>query len=145
MGNVYQCNSCYTKLGQHWMKYLCVHSSSIIHLSTTKKLAPSISVGFHKNSLIVVCCTFDRFKFRTLIPSRFKNQTNDTSKPLGYNWNHQQAFLKQKIVTLHRCGFNLKFPKHLFWWLFWVNTRIIVTKNSNHNGPNDYVCTVALL
>ena len=72
---------------------------------------------------------FWQFKFRTLTPSRFNNQTNDRLKPLGHNWNHQQGFLKQKIVTLHCCSFNLKFPKHLFWQLFWVNTihEIIVT------------------
>ena len=54
------------------------------------------------------------FKFRTLTPSRFKNQTNDTYKPLGHNWNHQQEFLKQKTATLYGCDFNLKFPKHCY-------------------------------
>ena len=99
--------------------------STVVLLSTfltTKKLALSISVDFQKNSLIVAYCTFSRFKFRTLTSSRFRNQTNDTFKPLYHNWNHQQGFLKQKIVTLHCCGVNLKFPKHLFWWLFWVST-----------------------
>ena len=100
-----------------------VYVSTVVLLSTyliTKKLTLSISVGFHKNSLIVACCTSDRFKFRTLTPSRFKNQTNDTFKPLGHNCNNQQGFPKQKIATLHCCGFNLKFSKHLFWQLFFV-------------------------
>ena len=110
-----------------------VYVSTVFLLSTvlvTKNLAISISVGFPKNSQIVACCTFGRFRFRTLTRSIFKNQTNGTFKPLGYNWNHQ-GFLK-KIVTLHHCGFNLKFPKYLSWrLLFWVNTigEIIVTEN----------------
>ena len=28
--------------------------------------------------------------------------------------NHQEGFVKQKIVVLHRYGFNLKFPKHCY-------------------------------
>ena len=102
--------------------------STVVLLSTfftTKKLALSISVGFYKNSLIVACCTFSRFKFRTLTPSRFKNRTNDILKPLSHNCIHQQGFLKQKIVTLHHCRFNLKFLKYCYsdsyfgkhyWW-----------------------------
>ena len=49
----------------------------------TKKSGLSISVHFHKNSLIVTCCTFRRFEIQTLTPNRFKNQTNDTLKLLG--------------------------------------------------------------
>ena len=96
---------------------LNVSVSTVVLLSTfftTKKLALSISVGFYKNSLIVACCTFSRFKFRTLTPSRFKNRTNDILKPLSHNCIHQQGFLKQKIVTLHHCRFNLKFLKHCY-------------------------------
>ena len=80
----------------------------------TKKSGPSISAHFHKNSVIVTCCTFGRFEIRIFKPNRFKNQTNDTLKLLGHNYNHQWGFLKQKIVTLHRCSFNLKFPKHCY-------------------------------
>ena len=126
MGKLYHYMSCYTNLGQYWIKCFCVHSSSIIHVfDHKKKLALSISVGFHKNSLIVAYCTFARFKFRTLTSSRFKNQTNDIFKILSHNCIHQQGFLKQKIVTLHHCRFNLKFPKHCYsdsyfdkhyWW-----------------------------
>ena len=78
----------------------------------TKKSGLSISAHFHKNFLIVTCRTFGRFKIRTLTPNRLKNQTNDTLTLLGHNYNHQRSFLKKRIVTLHRCGFNLKFPKH---------------------------------
>ena len=52
---------------------------------------------------------------QTLTPNRFKNQTNDTLKLLGHNNNnHQRGFLKQKIVALHHCSFNLKLPKHCY-------------------------------
>ena len=64
----------------------------------TKKSGLSISAHFHKNSLIVTCCTFGRFEIRTLTPNRFKNQTNDTLKLLGHNYNHQRRFLKQKLL-----------------------------------------------
>ena len=82
--------------------------------------------------LIVTCCIFGRLETRTLTPNRFKNQTNDTLKLLGHNYNHQPGFFKQKIVTLHRCGFNLKLPKHCYFdLLFRVNiiNEIAVTKN----------------
>ena len=55
-----------------------------------------------------------KFEIITLAPSRFKNQTNDTFKLFGHNCNHQQGILTQKIVTLHHCGFKLKFPKHCY-------------------------------
>ena len=114
LGKIYQCRSCYAKLEQHWIECLCVHRSLIIHLFDNKKVRATISAHFYKNPLILTCCTFGRFKIRTLTPNRFKNQTNDTLKLLGHNYNHQWGFLKQKIVTLHRCGFNLKFPKHCY-------------------------------
>ena len=130
LGQIYQCINCYAKLQQHSIECICVHSSPIIHFFDHKKSGLPISVHFHKNSLIVTCCTFGRFEIWTLTPNRFKNQTNDTFRLLGHSYNHQQGFLIQKIVTLHHCGFNLKFPKHLFWVLFWVNiNEIAVTKN----------------
>ena len=55
----------------------------------TQKFALSYAGAFHKNSLIVTCCTFGRSEIRTLTPNRFKNQTNDTLKLLGHNYNHQ--------------------------------------------------------
>ena len=60
------------------------------------------------------CCFFCRFEIQTLTPNRFKNETNDTLTLLAHNYNHQLGFLKQKIVAPHRCGFNLKFPKHFY-------------------------------
>ena len=63
---------------------------------------------FHQNSLTVACCTFSRFKIRILIPNRFRSQTNDIFKLLGHNCNYQQGHLKQKVVALYCCGFNLK-------------------------------------
>ena len=84
------------------------------------KSALSMAVVFHKNSLIsfpenfliLVWYTFRSIKTRTLIPHKFKNQTNDKLEVLGQNCNHQQGHLKQKIVALHHCGFNLKLLKH---------------------------------
>ena len=49
---------------------------------------------FCKNSLIVGCCSFGRFKIRT--PNRFKTQTNDASELLACNSNSLQEFVKQK-------------------------------------------------
>ena len=78
-------------------KILCVHSSPIIYILDVKKLALSIAVGFHKSFQIVVCFTFGRFKIITLIPSRFKNQTNDALKLLDCNQNHYQGFVEEKM------------------------------------------------
>ena len=58
---------------------------------------------FHKNSLIGVCI-FGKLEIRTLIPNRFKNQTDDTLNLLDRNSNHQQGVVKQKMllsITLH--------------------------------------------
>ena len=106
---IYQCSNCYAKLKQHWVECICVHSSPITHLVDHKKVRALHLSAFSQNSLIVTCCTFRRFKIQTLTPNRFKNQTNDTLKLLGHNYNHQRGSLEQKIVTLHCCGFNLKF------------------------------------
>ena len=84
-----------------------VSTAALITSWIRKKSALSISMHFHKNSLIVTCCTFGRFEIWILTPNRFKNQTNDTLKLPGHNYNHQGGFLKQKIVTLHCCGLNL--------------------------------------
>ena len=105
------------------------------------------SIGaFHKYSLIVTCYIFGRFEIRTLTPNRFKNETHDTFAPLGHNYNHQRGFLKLKIVTLHRCGFKLKFPKHCYFdrYFEYIN-EIAVTKNQNNIGSDDYVSIIALL
>ena len=104
----------------------------------TKKPGLSISAHFHKNSLIVTCCTFVRFKIQTLTPNRLKNQTNDTLKLLGHNYNHQRGSLKQKIVTLHCCGFNLKFRVN-------INNLTFVMENDSNIVSNNYLSTVALL
>ena len=89
--------------------------STILLLSSfyfTQKFALSYAGFFHKNSLIVTCCTFSRFEIRTLTPNRLKNQTDDTLTLLGHNYNHQRGNRRQKIFALHRCGFNFKFTKH---------------------------------
>ena len=96
------------------MKFLCVHSSSIIQCLGHKKLALSIAVTFHKNSLIVAWYTFCSVEIRTLTPNKFENQTNEKFKLLGHNYNHQQGHVKRKIVALYRYGFNLNLPKHFY-------------------------------
>ena len=73
----------------------------------TKKSGLSISTYFHKNSLIVTCCTFGRFEIRTLTPSRLKNQTNDTLKLLG------TIYITWNIFELN--------PLNILWSLFWIN------------------------
>ena len=113
LGKNYQCSRFYAKLEQHWIECICVHSSLIIHLFDHKKVR-ALHLCALKNFIKVTCCTFGRFEIQTLTPNRFKNQTNDTLKLLGHNYNHQRGFLKQKSATLHRCGFNLKFPKHCY-------------------------------
>ena len=80
----------------------------------TKKPALSITVCFHKDFLVMACCTFGRVEIQPLTPNRFKNQTNDTLKLLAHNCNHQQGFVKQGNVALHHCGFKLKFLEHFY-------------------------------
>ena len=109
-----QCNNCYAKLEQHWIECIYVCSSPITHFFDHKKFrALHLSVLSQKFPNFDLF-TFGRLKIRTLTPNRFKNQTNDTLTLLGHDYNHQRGFLKQKIVTVHRCGFNLKFPKHFY-------------------------------
>ena len=65
---------------------------------------------FHKNVLIMTCCTLGNLKIRTLQPNEF-NQSCDTFKLLEQNCNHHQGFIKQKTVALHHSVFKLKFPR----------------------------------
>ena len=80
----------------------------------TKNLSSFLKVFFHKNSLIVTCYTLAKVEIRTSTQNRFKNQTIDSLKLLGHNCNHQEGFVKEKILTLHCCGFNLKLPKSFY-------------------------------
>ena len=111
----------------------------------TQKLA-LFSIGdFHKIFLVVKCCTLGRFEIWTLTPNRLKYQASDTFKLLYHKWNHQQGFVTQKIVALHCFGFNLKFPKHLLWQLFWVNIdEIVVIGDYNNVESDDHMSTVVL-
>ena len=61
----------------------------------------------------MACCTFGNLEIRTVKQNRFKNQSSDTLKLFGQNWNHQQWFIK-KAIALHHRGFKLKFPKHCY-------------------------------
>ena len=81
----------------------------LLNFYFTQKLALFPIGGFPKKFLIVTCCTLGRFEIQTLTPKRLKY---DTFKLLCHNCNHQQGSVKQKIVAICRCGFNLKFPKH---------------------------------
>ena len=64
------------------------------------------------------------FSYRQKNPStsnKFKSQTNDIFKLFRHNCNHQQGFLKQKNFAVHRCGFNLKLPQHIYFeCCFWM-------------------------
>ena len=63
----------------------------------------------------MTCCTLGNLEInKTLKSNRLKYHTSDTFKLLCHNSNHQQGFVKQKIVALNCCGFNLKFPKHYY-------------------------------
>ena len=62
-----------------------------------KKMVLSSVRVFHKNS-IIGACVFGKLEIRTLIPNRFKNQTDDTLNLLDCNSNHQQGFVKQKML-----------------------------------------------
>ena len=57
LGKLYQCSSCYSQFEQHWIRCLCVHSSSImqrlghktisaLHLSTFSQKFPNCDL-FH--------------------------------------------------------------------------------------------------
>ena len=109
LGKPYLYNRCYSKLEQHWIKCLCVNSSPIIYLFDDKKVTFSISAGFHKNSLVVVCCTFGKFKIKTLTPSRFKNQIHDKFKLPATIVIIDKEFLNKKLLS-SIITVKLKFP-----------------------------------
>ena len=69
----------------------------------------SSAAFFRENSLIIAFCAFGNLQIRNVKQNRFKNQSSDTLKLLGQNYNQQRGFIKQKIVT--RFGFNVKFRK----------------------------------
>ena len=132
LGKFDKCCSCYSKLEQHWIKYCVFIFALLSSIWVTKISALSIAVASHKYSLTVTWYTFRSVKIRTLTSSSSKYQTNGKFKLLDHNCNHQQGFLKQKIVALYCCDFNLKLPKlFLFWSLLWVNIfdEIVVTEN----------------
>ena len=85
LGKIYQCNSCYSKLEQHWTKF---YVSTVALLSTflITEIGPFHLNGFSQNSPICVACC--GLKISTLTPSRFKNETNDALKLLGCNDSH---------------------------------------------------------
>ena len=82
----------------------------------------------------MACYTFGKLEIKTLTSNGFKNQTNDIFKLLGHNCSYQQGLVQQKIVSLHCCGFNLKFTNVTVFTENWGNIKSCV-----------YVSTVALL
>ena len=80
----------------------------------TLKSVISSAGFFHENLVIMTCCTLGNLEIRTLKPNRFKNQSSNILKLLDQNRNHQQGFIKQKIITLHHGGFKLKSLKHCY-------------------------------
>ena len=57
-------------------------------------------LDFHKNSLIACLVYFLQHQKKTSTSNKFKNQTNDIFKILGYNCTHQQGSLKWCPVAL---------------------------------------------
>ena len=113
-----------------------------------QKLVLSSGGVFHENSLIVACCIFGRFEVRTLTPDRSKDQTKDTLKLLGHNFNHLQGFDKQKKCHSLSLWFYVKISSLLLLRsLFWVNfvKAAVVIQNWINIGSNVYVSAVALL
>ena len=72
-----------------WFEQPCIHLTQ--HLALFSKKV------FHKNSLIVACCTFGLLEIRTLTPNRLTNINNDNLKLLDNNRNRLQGFIKQKL------------------------------------------------
>ena len=111
LGKYYQCNSCYWKLEQYWVKWLCVHSRSIIILFNHKIIRALLCINFSQICLIVTRYSFLKLKIQTLTSNTFKNQTNDSLKLFDHNGTHQRGIGAQNITVLHCCGFKLKFLK----------------------------------
>ena len=82
-------------------------------LIANKLLLSSASV-FHKNSLILACCSLGKLEIKTLTPNRLKNQTNDTLKLLDNicnpNSSTMQLFGHKKVWSLHCSTFSQKLP-----------------------------------
>ena len=98
------------------MKYnVLFHTSPIRKLLLHTKIGALLCISFfHKNCLIVACCTFGRLEIRTLTLNRFKSQTNDTFELLGYNYNDKQQFVMLKIVARYCLDFHIQFPKRFY-------------------------------
>ena len=71
---------------------------------------------------IYQCNIFGRLKISTLIPSRFKNETNDALKLFGCNDNHWQVFFKQKMFLSMTVV--LKFLLILLFWINFINVTV---------------------
>ena len=93
--------------------WVCVHSSTIMQLFCCKKDSPHHCSGFSQKFPYCGLVYFSQQE-KTLTSNKFINQTNDIFPLPGHNCNHQQRFLKQNNVVLHRCGFDLKLLKHCY-------------------------------
>ena len=71
-----------------WLSYECF--SILCDTFLLKSAFPAI--------IAMACCIFGKLEIRTLAPSRFKSQTNDTLKLFDRNSNHQQRLLKPKML-----------------------------------------------
>ena len=86
----YQCNICYTKFGQHWIKCLCVHSSSIIHLFDYKKIG-----RLHLNWFSQKFPNYGLFSVAVLVGS---NLTPTRSNHLAKIATINKGFLNKKLL-----------------------------------------------
>ena len=113
--------------------------------SNTKKLALSIAVDFHKNSLTEACYIFGKLDIRNLTPNIFKNQAKYILKLLGHNCNYQQGFVKNKCSP--SLCFSHKIPYTILLRLLFsvnINNVTFVTENLSNIVSNIYVSTVSL-
>ena len=71
----------------------CVSTLALLQsFHFTQHLALSSKEVFHKNPLIVTCCTFGKLEIRTLTPNRLKNQASNTLKLLDHDFSYQPVF-----------------------------------------------------
>ena len=69
-------------------------------------LVPFSARAVHEKSLNIACYNFGKLEIRTLTPKKIHKDPNYSLEILIHNHNHQQKFLRQKIVALHPCGFS---------------------------------------
>lgn len=70
-----------------------------------KTIRTLLCMNFFSNFSNCELYTFPKLKIKTLTANSFKNQTNDSSKLLDHNGNHQKEIGAKDIIALYCCGF----------------------------------------